>query len=167
MSNGPIVLAMSLLSANSCAATECADYRHLVFELVQGMTIEETRVPALGGLRDVKPFPISYALRRSSYQVIVRSYERDYGPTATLSVEAGAPMTLRVTDVPMSSAGSSCVVMVEQSGGVKFSWLGKAGYGTNPSIAVAVIDATGSQIAIEELPFKVVTNGRYCVRDAL
>jgi len=57
--------------------------------------------------------------------------------------------------------------MLNRNGGLKFSWLDKKGCATNGKIGAAVFDASGAQIATEELPFAVVTNGRYCVKDGL
>ena len=165
---GRIAGAVSLmLSANSCTAMECDDYRHLAFGSAPDVTVLETRVPALSGLRDVKPFPVSYVLKRDGYQILARAYEKDYGPTAMLSVEAAAAKKLRATKIPTAADGSGCIVSVEQTGGVKFSWLGKPGCDVNQIIALAVIDVAGNQIASEEISFTVVKNGRFCVKDGL
>jgi hypothetical protein len=162
-----VTLATSLLMVNSYAATKCDDYRYLAFGPAPNITILETRVLALSGLRDVRPFPVSYALTRDDYQIVMRIYEQDYGPTATLLVNAATPMTLKAVNYLADREALSCIVEVEQDGRVKFSWLGKSGCAASQRIRVTVIDASGTQVAIEELPFTVVTNGRYCVKDAL
>lgn len=159
-----ICLAVALLPASSCAATKCDDYRHIEVGPLTNLSVVEKRVPALSGLREVQPFPVLYTLKRSNYQIVVRVYEKDYGATATLTVDAPIPMTLRNIE---GYAGSSCVVSVEQNGGVKFSWLGKAGCAEKQNIQFSVVDTIGAKVAIENMPFAVVTNGRYCVKDSL
>lgn len=163
---GRLALAACLMPTSSCSATYCGDYRHLAFQSVPGMTVVETRVPALSGLHDVKPFPISYVLKRDAYQIMARIYEKDDGPAATLSVDAAAPMTLRIVSAA-SDNGAHCLVAVEQNEGVKFGWSCRTVDAAKQRIRVAVVDANGAQVAIEELPFTVVTNGRSCVKDGL
>lgn len=163
-----IVLAASvLLPASACAATNCGDYKYVAFGPASGMVALETRVPVVSGLRDVKPFPVTYAFKREGYRLVARTYERGHGPTAVLSVEAQAPMSLKMVSIPTAADGAGCIVHVEQNDGVKFSWLDKKGCATSGKIVVAIFDASGDQIAAEELPFAVITNGRYCVKDAL
>lgn len=165
--SGRIALAACLLPASSCATTKCDDYRYLDFKTVPGMVILDTRVPKLSGLRDVKPFPISYVLKRERYRISVRAYEKDYGATVTLSVDSEAPLTLQVTRIPIAADGTGCIVKVEQGRSVKFSWLGKVGCAANQSLSMAVLDTVGTLVAVENLSFSVVANGRYCVKDSL
>lgn len=163
-----IALIACLLPASSCAAAKCGDYKHFEFEPIPGMSITETRVPSLNGLSDVKPFPVSYVLRRSGYEITLRADEKAYGPTVTLSIDStAAPMTLKTISSPPAADAGSCISKTEQDGSVRFFWLDWKQCAASQSVRVAVIDATGGQVAIEELPFNVVTNGRYCVKDAL
>lgn len=162
-----MLAASVLLPASACAAIHCSDYKYLAFGPASGMVALETRIPAVGGLRDVKPFPVAYVVKREGYRLVARIYERDHSPTATLSVETEAPVSLKMVSAPVAADGTDCIVHVEQNGGLKFSWLDKKGCATSEKIGIAVIDATGAQIAADELPFAVVTNGRYCVKDGL
>jgi hypothetical protein len=161
-----IALAACLLPVSSCAALKCEDYRHLTFEPGPNISVMETSVPPLSGLRDVKPFPVSYVLKRSGYQIVARIYQKDHGVSATLSVDAEATMTLKIADVSAHD-GPHCLVAIEQNGSVKFGWSCKAEHRAKQRIAVAVIDASGAQVAVEEFPFSVVTNGRSCLKDGI
>ena len=162
-----VALAACLLAASSCAATKCGDYKHFEFLPMPGMTVTETRVPSLNGLSNVKPFPLSYLLRRNGYEITLRPDEKAYGPTAVLTVDSpAAPMTLKMISAPLAADGGSCISKTEQGRSVRFFWLDWKQCAARQSVSVAVIDATGAQFAIEELPFNVVTNGRYCVKDA-
>jgi hypothetical protein len=161
-----LVLCVSL-EVSSCAGRACDDYRHLAFGPTEGMVPVETRVPALSGLRDVKPFPVKYVLERESYRIVARAYEKDFSPAATLSVEAEAPMSLKVASIGTDTDGASCIVQVEQGGGVIFSWGRMEGCAATGKISIEVINASGDQIAHEELTFDVITNGRFCLNDGL
>lgn len=158
--------AACLIPTSSCVATYCDDYRYLDFQAVPGIKVVETSVPVLGGLHDVTPFPVSYALKRDAYQIVVRIYEKDDGPAATLSVISAAPMRLEIVGASDDN-GFDCLIAVEQSGGVKFGWSCKSGDAVKQHITVVVIGESGDQVAIEEFPFVVVTNGRSCVKDGL
>lgn len=72
-----VLAACVLLPASACAATNCGDYKYLAFGPASGMVALETRVPAVNGLRDVKPFPLTYAFTRESYRLVARTYERE------------------------------------------------------------------------------------------
>lgn len=165
--SGTTTFAVCLLPMSSCAASKCGDYKHFDFSETPNIAISDVRVPALNGLSGVKPFPVSYTITRSQYQITLFADEKSYGPTATLSIASSAvPLTLQIIDSPLAIDGSSCISRSSQNGDVKFFWLDWKGCYASQNVSVAVIDAGGVQIAIENLSFSVVTNGRYCVTDA-
>ncbi len=166
---GKIVLLACLLPTGCFLARVCGDYTHFEFEPIPGMSVLETRVPVLDGLSGLKPFPVSYALKRSSYQIALSTDEGAYGATITLSVKSSSeePMTLKLVGYPRAPNGKICISDSKRNGSVKFFWQYWVGCVKSQIVNIAVMDAAGVQVAVEHLPFKVVTNGRWCVTDAL
>ena len=154
------------LPTTACAV-KCDDYKHIEFALDPGMRMVETGAPALRGLTGVQPSPISYLVNREKYKIKLHVDETTYGPTIIMSIESAIPMTLKTITSPLSPEGKYCFSYGEQNGNLKFSWLDEKGCRAIRSINVAVNDMNGVQVAVESLSFKVVTNGRYCVKDAL
>lgn len=167
-----VMLALCVLPTSAC--TVCGDYEYFEFASNPETRVLETRTPALKGLSGVKPFPVSYVMNRPGYQLKLRA-EMGYGPTIVLSVESDKAMTLGklpLEKMPMSVAAldgiGNCLGYGDRAGGVvAFKWLGNKNCATQWTISVAVIDATGAQIAVENLAFEVVKNGRWCVEDSL
>lgn len=162
-----VALVGCLLPMTACAV-KCDEYKHFIFKLEPSAQITATRSPALKGLKGVESFPVSYSIPRTGYQLKLQIDETTYGPTAVIHIESSDSKSVRPI-IPENSADTfaSCVSYRAQRNAVVVAWLDRPNCEARRSVDLEVLDASGVTIGKEKLPFDVITNGRYCVTDAL
>lgn len=163
-----IICSICLLPTTGCAM-HCGNYKYLDFASNPDAHVLRSGVPKLYGLRDVKPFPLSYVINRPSYQIKLRVDETAYGSTIDIGLESKREIAIHLIAPPdIADPFLGCFSFRKSSNtDVKVLWHDRKSCIGRKHIDLSVRHSSGEPIAMERLSFEVITNGRYCVPDAL
>ncbi len=160
---------VAILGGSFSAIAGCVPYsdtfRHMSFEDSPGVEVVRYGTPELDGLIDVSDFPVEYTLSRGDYHMNLDV--SGYRPSVRVRVQSGNSYQ-RIGIRLLDEQGASCATSGGANNEAKTSYtLSAGGNCENGSLVVNVEDASGSTVHFEQIPFRIVTNGRFCVWDGL
>ena len=164
-----LLVALALLSPTAGCA-EPMRYRYISLKEVAGIETTKDEEPDLKHFHLLEgPFPTGYTLKRPAYQLVFRVDTGRFAPHIWIAATAGAgaPLSLkpRSDSLPISGRSRPCGTYStsQPTDELRFDWVicGTDATPDEMTIAFDVIDANGSVLGEEALPFKLEANGFY------
>jgi hypothetical protein len=157
--------------------TGCAisRYRYISLEDAPGVVVQSHGAPALESLRFSSEMPVEYSVDREHYRLRFRVDVDSYLPKMGIAVDAkkGEALSLaqqrwRKTREGRSASCASFYPVENSASELDFAWVTCADdTEAERYISFDVVGAAGRVIGIEDIPFKLKTNGVYVLPDLL
>lgn len=162
------------MSLSGCAQTT-SDYYYASLQDIDGVKVLSKRKLRLDKLTNNSEIPTDYALHREGYLLKFSIGDKSYSPHFMISVEGAgsASLTLkprRNFDI-VSEEGIICAsyyLYGSNGANMGFGWsTGCLSEDIKKEISFDVADSSGAIIASEDIPFRLVNDGRYTLLDSI
>ena len=163
-----------VMSLFGCAQTT-SDYYYVSLEKVAGAEVVNKRKLELKNLKNNSEIPVEYSILRGKYSLHFLIEDKSYYPHFKITVKSsdGSKLSIKPRrDISVLSGDgticSSYYLDNQSPSTVDFGWSSSClSDDIKKEISFDVVDASGSVIASEDIPFSLVNDGKYTLLDAI